>query len=136
MPANDYPRTASAAARRLARRRSSSASLAAIGVGAAFASRLVGRVKSLEDSRRDRDRDPRLDPLAPLMHHGEELRQRLPVNVLHVEEDLALRLDDVERLYDMGVLNPGREAGLVEEHFDELGIPRDMRMEPLDRDGA
>ena len=62
--------------------------------------------------------------------------ERLAVHVLHDEEELAVRRDDVERRDDVRVADARGEARLVEEHRDELGILRELRVQPLDRDRA
>ena len=59
-----------------------------------------------------------------------------PCDVLHDEEELALGRDDVERRHDVRVADARGEPRLVEEHRDELGILRELRVQPLDRDGA
>ncbi len=60
--------------------------------------------------------------------------ERLALHVLHHEEELPLRRHDVERRDDVGVADARGEARLVEEHRDELGILRVLRVQPLDRD--
>jgi hypothetical protein len=64
-----------------------------------------------------------------------EAAERLPLDVLHHEEDLALGGDDVERLHDVGVVDARDEARLVQEHRDELGLPGHLGVQPLDGDG-
>ena len=43
---------------------------------------------------------------------------------------------DVERRHDVGVADARGEARLVEEHRDELGVLRELRVQALDRDRA
>ena len=74
--------------------------------------------------------------LALLARRAKQLRERLAVDVLHDEEELAVGRDDVDRRDDVRVLDARGEARLVEEHRDELGILGELRMQPLDRDGA
>ena len=57
-----------------------------------------------------------------LARRANEARERLALDVVHDEEELALVGDDVERRHDVRVLDARGEARLVEEHRDELGI--------------
>ena len=60
------------------------------------------------------------------------------MDVLHDQEDLfaLLQQDHIERHRDVWVLDPRRQTRLVDEHRDELGIPRIVGMEVLDGDRA
>ena len=103
---------------------------------ALLALRVVGGVQAFERARDDADGVARRHPLAALACLPHEPRERLSGDVLHDEEQLAVVRDDVERRDDVGVPDARREPGLLEEHRDEVGILREVRMEALDRDGA
>ena len=47
-----------------------------------------------------------------------------------------LALADLEDGHDVRVVDARGEARLVEEHLDELGLLREVRVQPLDRDEA
>ena len=98
--------------------------------------RLVRGVQAVEDRRDDRRGDARRDRNLPLLRRLHQLGERLAGDVLHDDEDLALGRDDVERGHDVRVTDAPAEARLVEEHRDELGILRELRMQALDGDGA
>lgn len=68
-------------------------------------------------------------PFAP--GRAEELRQRLAVHVLHHQHELAVLRGDVEHGHHVGVMDAPREARLVDEHGDELGILGVLPVEPL-----
>lgn len=60
----------------------------------------------------------------------QERRQRLAVDVLHDENELAPHHDDVECVDDVRMMDTRREPRLVEEHRDELGIERVTLVQP------
>ncbi len=98
--------------------------------------RLVRGVKALERARHDRRDDARRDALPPLVGAADEDARRFTAHVLHHQEELAVRGDDVDRGHDVRVLDARGEARLVEEHRHELGIRGELRVEALDGDGA
>src|SRR6185312_9447707 len=59
-------------------------------------------------------------------------RQRLPVHVLHHQEDLGPVLHHVDHGDHVGVADPRRDPGLVEEHRRDLGIARVLGVQPLE----
>src|SRR5262245_5178917 len=61
---------------------------------------------------------------------------RIPEDVLHDEQDLALVRDDVERRNDVRMMDARGNARLIEEHRDEIRVLREMRVQALDRYGA
>ena len=58
--------------------------------------------------------------------------KRLPVEVLHRDEVLAVVDVDLVRLDDVRVVESRRDARLVDEHRDEVGVLDEVRTEPLD----
>ena len=70
------------------------------------------------------------------MQRAGESCDRFAGDVLHDEEELAAGGDDVEGRHHVGVPDPCGEARLVEEHRDELGVRRELCVQPLDRHGA
>ena len=96
--------------------------------------RLVRRVEAVQHAGHDRGEDARGQRLVALAERAREPGDRLAGHVLHDEEQLAARRDDVERRDDVGMADARGEASLVEEHRDELGVRRELRVEPLDRD--
>ena len=66
----------------------------------------------------------------------QEARERIAVHVVEDDEELSVERLDVERLDHVRVVNPRGEPGLVEEHRDELGVFRELRVQLLDGHGA
>src|SRR4051794_15661062 len=91
-------------------------------------------MEPVQDGGYDGGRDLRRDRLLAGGARLNEPRDGLALHVFHDEEELAVRRDDVQGLDDVGVLDPGDEAGLVEEHRDEARVARMVRMEALDGD--
>jgi hypothetical protein len=98
--------------------------------------RLMRCMQAMQDGREDRRRDTRRETLALFARRLDEPREGFTRDVFHDEEDLALGRDDVERGDDVRMANAPAQPRFVEEHRHELGILREMRMEPFDRDGA
>ncbi len=87
-------------------------------------------------------RDPEED------REGLAARERLPMtagrleqccegrasHVLHCEEVRPFLGPEIEDLSDVRMAQPGEEAGLVQEHRDELGVVRQLREDPLQDD--
>ena len=92
---------------------------------AALVVRFVRGVQALERAGDDR-RDDALGDRLPAAWRVRLMSwlERLAADVLHDEEELAVRRDDVERGHDVRVLDARREPRLVEEHRDELGDRR------------
>ena len=63
----------------------------------------------------------------------EEVARRVPLDVFHDEVIPGLGRANLEDGHDVRMVNPGREPRLIEEHLDELGVPRQVLVEPLDR---
>ncbi|MCC6337269.1 MAG: hypothetical protein IT380_25150, partial [Myxococcales bacterium] len=84
------------------------------------------------DAGRHRDRDGHAQPRR-LAHHGREV---LPGDELHGQVELAGRLvaPEVEDLADVGVVQRGGDARLVEEHLHEVLVPADVGEDLLERD--
>ena len=95
---------------------------------------LMGVIERIEQRDEDMD-DPRdrhlLGPLRELPH---ELCEVDPVDELHRNEEAPLVFPEVEDLRDSCVVEPHREAALVEKPFDEGWVPREMRQDALDDD--
>ncbi len=81
-----------------------------------------------DDAERNRSRRRPLE--------AEEARERLALHVVHDQEQLAAERDDVEGRDGVRVADARGQPGLVEEHRDELGIARVLRVQSLDRDRA
>ncbi len=67
------------------------------------------------------------DRLPRRAHRAQALRERLAGHVVHDEQQLARLRHDVERGHDVGVADARGQAGLVDEHRDEVGIERELR---------
>ena len=103
---------------------------------ARVAGRFVRRVQTVEHAR-DHGADDRGGIGASRGSMSRTSRgERLPVHVLHDEQELAWRRDDIERLDHVRMLNAGRDPRLVDEHRDEVGVARELSVESLDGDGA
>lgn len=63
-----------------------------------------------------------------------DVRERLPGHVLHDQEEVALRGDDVDHRDDVRMVDPGDDPRLVDHHRDEVRVLRVLRVEPLDGD--
>ena len=96
----------------------------------------MGGVEPVENAGHDRREDARGESLTALAKCPREPGDRLARHVLHDEEQLAARGDDIERRYDVGMPDTRREPSLVEEHGDELGVRRELGVEALDRHRA
>ena len=66
----------------------------------------------------------------------EHARERLPLHVLHREEQLAVDLSVVVRAHDVRVVEHRRQLGLAQEHLDASRISRRVGQESLERDDA
>ena len=102
---------------------------------AVLARRLVRGVEAFDRAEDDRCGDGNGNADAALAQGAEQARERLALHVLHDEKELAFEGDDVERADDVGMTDAGRDARLVEEHRDEVGLLGELGMEPLDGDG-
>ena len=65
----------------------------------------------------------------------DELRERLPLDVLHCDEGTALVLADVEDPHDVGMRQPRRETGLADEAPPQVLVPSEVLRQPLERHG-
>ena len=72
--------------------------------------------------------------LAPVAQALEHPIQVAPVDVLHRDVVVLVDLAEVEDLPDVAVRQLHRDARLVDEHLDEVGILAVPRMQPLDRE--
>src|SRR5262249_32187373 len=88
----------------------------------------VRGVEAVECAGHDGGHDARRDGASAC-----EARERLSLHVIHHEKELTPRGDDVERAHHVRVANSSGKPRLVEEHRDELGIFRVLRVEALDR---
>ena len=66
----------------------------------------------------------------------DEVREGVALHVLHDDVVPLLARPDLEDGDDVRVVDPRGEARLVEEHLDELGVAREVRMQALDPDEA
>jgi hypothetical protein len=69
---------------------------------------------------------------APSAH--DDVREGLPLEVLHHDDGLALILGNLVRLDDVGVIEPRGEPGLAQEHVPEFGIAGQVLLERLEDD--
>jgi hypothetical protein len=63
---------------------------------------------------------------------AEDAVQWLPLEVLHGQEVAPTRVPNLERLNDVGMIEPSCEASLVQEHLDEVWILAELAFEHLD----
>ena len=98
-----------------------------------LAGRLVRGVQPVQHAGDHADRDRRGDARARAPARSDQPRQRLAVDVLHDQQQLAVvDRDHVQRSDHVAVLDPGRQAGLVQEHRHEIRITSELRVQPLD----
>ena len=64
----------------------------------------------------------------------DDVVERAPLEVLHGDEVAPVVLVDLVGLHDVGVVEPRRDARLVEEHGEEARVLHQLRLELLDRD--
>ena len=101
---------------------------------AALSGGLVRRVQPHEDVGDDPRGDGRRGPPGARAQAREEQVQRLAVDVLHRQQQLALGHLHVEGGDDVGVGEARGDARLVEEHRHELRVVREPGLQPLHRD--
>ena len=98
----------------------------------------AGELVSCVQSRQRVEEDPQREVERQRPPHAPERAQqgleRRPLDVLHDQEEALFVLLDVEGGDDVGVPDARREAGLVEEHVDEIGLGRQVRVHGLDGD--
>jgi hypothetical protein len=98
----------------------------------------VGRVETREHVDRDRGGDPWRHRASAerRVRVAHQASKRLARDVLHHEQDLVRAHDDIERRDHVRVDDPPDQPRLVEEHRADIGVGRDVRVHPLDRDRA
>src|SRR5262249_47462823 len=64
----------------------------------------------------------------------QEVAQRLPVEVLHREHVSAVLFRDFVGMHDVAMIETGGDARFVEEHLDEVLIPRELGANLFDDD--
>src|SRR5687767_6334826 len=94
---------------------------------------LVCRVQSREGIEHDSDGDGRRDLRVELDRRRNELGRRRALHVIHDEEIASLVFADFEDRDDVRMADARGETRLVEEHVDERGLIRKMRMQTFDR---
>jgi hypothetical protein len=62
----------------------------------------------------------------------EQVVQRHAFDILHGDEGMAGDAPEVEDLHDVGVRQPRRDPGFVEEHIDETPVERQVLVNALD----
>ena len=97
----------------------------------ALAVRMVERLADLRGDQADLRQRHRLLPLAEALH---ELPQVAPGDVLHGDVEALLVLAELQHLDDVRVRELDRDARLVHEHADELGILAHGGKDLLDRE--
>ena len=90
---------------------------------------LVGVVQPREHLASDERGELRGQPLVALTQRGEESVQTDPLQVAHDHVVAVARDPDLEGLGDVRVVEPTREAGLVEEHLDHLFVVLEVGVE-------
>ena len=70
----------------------------------------------------------------PAPSAGDEAREGVALHVLHDEVVALVARPDLEDGDDVRVVDPRGEPRLVEEHLDELGLAREVRVQALDGD--
>ena len=78
----------------------------------------------------DVDRNERSE----LERASQQRSERLPLHVLHHQEQLVAVCHDIVCRYHVGMSDASGESRLIEKHGDELRIERELRMQSLDRD--
>src|SRR5439155_1600169 len=99
----------------------------------ALAVRMVERLADLRGDQADLRQRHRLLPLAEALH---ELPQVAPGDVLHGDVEALLVLAELQHLDDVRVRELDRDARLVHEHADELGVLAHGGKDLLDRQPA
>ena len=94
---------------------------------------LVGFLQTVEDVEDDADRDPERKLLAFGLEVLADLLERRTIDVVHDDEQRVRRLLDVDRGHHVGVPDPRREPGFVEEHPDEVRVVGDVGVHQLER---
>ena len=95
---------------------------------------LVGRVEAVRRVCAHAGRELHGDALASLLHAAHDLAEGLAVEVLHGDPVGVVVLAEIEDLRDVRVVDARGDAGLVEEHVDELIVLDEVRVDALDRD--
>ncbi len=103
---------------------------------ALLALRVVCGVQALERAGHDAHGVARRNALSALARLAHEARERLARDVLHDEKELAVVGHDIEGGDDVGVADARRERASSRNIATKSGILREVRMEPLDGDGA
>ena len=102
---------------------------------ALLARRLVRGVEAVEDAEEDGRRDRAPGPRRFFRRAAVSRRDSVsPCTYSITRKSSPSCDDDVERLHHVRVLDARGEARLVEEHRRELGVVREVRVEPLDGD--
>jgi hypothetical protein len=93
---------------------------------------LVRRVQAGEGVEDDAHGDPRRDRLLLLRGAVEQVSGRVALDVLHHEVVAGSRGANFQDRDDVRVVDPRGQTRLVEEHLDELAVPRQVLVQPLD----
>ena len=102
--------------------------------GAVTVGELVGGVQAGEQVEEDAQREPERQGAPLLARADEDLVEREAIDVLHHQEDALIVLLHIERGHHVGVVHPRGEAGLIEEHGDEIRLLGQVRVHRFDRD--
>ncbi len=97
---------------------------------------LVGGVQPREHIGEDAYRHVHRHALSALDRARDEVREGVALHVLHDDVVALLARPDLEDGHDVGVVDPRGEARLLQEHLDELGLAREVRVQALDPDEA
>jgi hypothetical protein len=98
--------------------------------------RFMRGVQTVQHAGQDADRDVDGHRVALLQRAAHELGERLSRDVFHHEKHLALGRRHVDGADHVRMLDARGQARLFQEHLDELGIFRELRMQRLDGDRA
>ena len=98
-------------------------------LGAVVVGERVRGVQPLERVEEEWNDDPRWAMVAVL---PQERRERAALDVLHRDVVDAVLRPEIHDGDDVGVVQPRRDAHLVEEHVDERLVVREVRVQHLD----
>ncbi len=94
----------------------------------------VGGLQALQHLDGEVTRHQRIGPLAAFAQPTQQSRQGMAVDVLHDDEVAAPVLVELEDLHHVWVVQQHRDAGLVDQHVDDVLIGRMLGQNPLDGD--
>jgi hypothetical protein len=100
---------------------------------AVFVRQLVSGVQPLEHVTEDAQKHVERHGLAALGRRLDDLMQRRAIDVVHDQEQAFGSLIHVVRSHHVRVADTRRQSCLVQEHRNEVGVARDVRVHDFDR---